>query len=61
MGITGRKTSHLLAYKNDPDANESGTWTFFKLASLKGYVDICFYGYYGESVDLYFYPVDSVE
>jgi len=46
----------LVSEESSSDAPESGTWTFYKLAARKGYVDIRFYGssngYYSESADL---------
>ena len=42
--------------KKDPDADESGTWTFYKFGTSKGYVTIRWYGssngYYSETAEM---------
>ena len=62
----------LLAEESTSDVNPEGvvkkwqdsfTWSFYKLATIKGYVDIRWYGesngYYSESIDFAFYPKEK--
>ncbi len=60
--LQAEKVSGQTPVDFDPTNHDSYTWTFYKLATRKGYVDLRWFGssngYYSESVD--FEQVDSI-
>jgi len=58
VGVEIVKAEEVSNYEAEalPCSDDSYTWTFYKFATIKGYVDVRWYGtsngYYSESVDL---------
>lgn len=56
VGEPVRLAEVVINRENDPEADESKTWTFYKFATIKGYVDVRWIGesngYYSEEVNL---------
>jgi hypothetical protein len=63
--LMAEETSNVFDLLNtaDKEFSESGTWTFYKFATRKGYVDVRWLGesngYYSERVDLGYETVDN--
>lgn len=59
--VKAEEVSDSLDRDPTEEYDESYTWTFYKFATAKGYVDVRWYGtsngYYSESVDLCHFPI----
>jgi hypothetical protein len=61
--LIAEEVSGEIPEQNDEEYIESQTWTFYKFATRRGYVDVCWLGesngYYSESVCLGYELVDK--
>ena len=62
FGSNDDKEEGVVDEAEEEYSDESFTWTFYRFATIKGYVDIRWYGsshgYYSESVDVYIDGID---